>query len=507
LWLKRPAGRIVACLAGLWWCVPVPDPDELSHAELLALVREQAQQLEQIRAENAQLRARLDRLERLVSRNSGNSSMPPSTDDLPGRTPPPDAPAGGRGGKRKRGKQPGAPGAFLAWRDDPDKTVPHRPSGMCGCGADLADALDLGVARSHQQHEVPRMSATCTQHDRYAVRCGCGRVHVAARPDGFAETPVSYGPNLQAWCVYLMVVHAIPVHRCVQVLASLTGAAPSVGWVHSLLRRTAGALVEVDKLIRTLITAAYTVCCDETPIRVGPGKAKKYLLVACTQSYTWYHLGDRTLATFKDFGLGELSGVVVHDRYQNYDSAAFAGLVHQLCTAHILRDLADAAECYPQAHWPVQIANALRDLIHAANTARDTGHDTIDAELRETRIGWLRAGVIVGLSEVDRNPDPKGKQSPGRCLLEMLRDRLDDVVRFAYDLNVPATNNQAERDVRPAKTQQKISGRLTSEAVTQARYRIRGYLSTAAKHGIDQLDALRNAILGCPWTPAPPAPA
>jgi len=89
----------------------------------------------------------------------------------------------------------------------------------------------------------------------------------------------------------------------------------------------------------------------------------------------------------------------------------------------------------------------------------------------------------------------------------MLYTRLDDVVRFAYDLNVPATNNQAERDLRPAKTQQKISGRLTSETVTQARYRIRGYVSTAAKHGIDQLAALRDAILGRPWTPPDPAPA
>ncbi len=303
-----------------------------------------------------------------------------------------------------------------------------------------------------------------------------------------------------------MVVHAIPVQRCVELVTSLTGATPSVGWVHGLLTRTADALVEVDKLIRALLTLAYAVCCDETPIRVGGRRAKKYLLVACTEFYTWYHLGDRTLATFKDFGLGELSGVVVHDRYQNYDSAVFAGLVHQLCTAHILRDLADAAECYPHANWPAQIADALRDLIHAANTARHAGNDSIDTELRDTRLGWLRAGVAVGLSEVDRNPDPKGKQPPGRCLLEMLRDRLDDVVRFAHDLNVPPTSNQAERDLRPAKTQQKIPGRLTSEAVTRARYRIRGYVSTAAKHGIDQLAALRNAILGRPWTPAPPAP-
>jgi hypothetical protein len=489
--------------------------EQLPRKELLALVVAQAKMIETLEARVGKLQSlvaaqeqRIAELERRLGRNSGNSSMPPSTDDLPGKTPPADKPTGDDGPvKRKRGKQPGAPGAHLAWRDDPDTTVPYFPQGACDCGADLADGVDVGVARSYQQHEVPQMSATCTQHDLHVVRCGCGKEHVAPRPPEVADSPVSYGPNLQAWCVYLMVVHAIPVQRCAELVESLTGAAPSVGWVHGLLTRTADALAEVDKLIRTLLTLAYAVCCDETPIRVGPRKAKKYLLVACTQLCTWYHLGDRTLATFKDFGLGDLSGVVVHDRYQNYDSKVFAGLVHQICTAHILRDLADAAECYPHAHWPTQIADALRDLVHAANTAREAHRDVIDDQLLNARLSWLRAGVAVGLSEVDRNPDPKGKQPPGRCLLEVLRDRLDDVVRFAYDLKVPPTSNQAERDVRPAKTQQKISGRLTSEAVTRARYRIRGYVSTAAKHGIDQLAVLRNAILGRPWTPAPPAPA
>jgi len=60
---------------------------------------------------------------------------------------------------------------------------------------------------------------------------------------------------------------------------------------------------------------------------------------------------------------------------------------------------------------------------------------------------------------------------------------------------VPATSNQAERDLRPSKTQQKISGRLTSEQRTKDRYRTRGYLCTAAKHGHNMMDALRGAIL------------
>src|SRR6266542_6109738 len=107
----------------------------------------------------ADLAARVERLERLASRNSRNSSMPPSADDLPGRTPPPRKPS--RGGKRKPGKQPGAPGSHLAWGEHPDDTVPHFPEGTCACGADLAGAADLGVVASHQQVEIP-LAQTCS---------------------------------------------------------------------------------------------------------------------------------------------------------------------------------------------------------------------------------------------------------------------------------------------------------------------------------------------------------
>jgi transposase len=104
----------------------------------------------------------------------------------------------------------------------------------------------------------------------------------------------------------------------------------------------------------------------------------------------------------------------------------------------------------------------------------------------------------------DQSEDAARKQAPCRELLECLRDREDDVLRFTSDLRIPATSNQAERDLRPAKTQQKISGRLRSEQVTAHRYAVRGYLSTAAKHGENALTALRNAITGTPWMPPIP---
>ena len=69
-----------------------------------------------------------------------------------------------------------------------------------------------------------------------------------------------------------------------------------------------------------------------------------------------------------------------------------------------------------------------------------------------------------------------------------------------------AANNISERDLRPTKTQQKISGRLTSQDTTKDRLAIRSYIDTARKQGINVMTALRQAITGNSWTPPLPAP-
>lgn len=474
-----------------------------------------AGQLSELVEANKALAAKLARLEHLLSRNSGNSSSPPSRDEGPGKPPPPEKSGRGRSGPaRARGKQPGAPGSHLAWTDTPDQRRELFPQGRCDCGAELADAADLGVADRYQQHEIPQVRVTVTQYEQHQVECGCGKIHTAARPEGARPGPVGYGPNLQAFAVYLMVVQFVPAHRVVDLLESLTGTAPSVGFVHGLLTRTAGLLGEVHNRIRTLITLAYAVSVDETPLKVGPRtpkpgrkKADKYLLVACTELYTHYLLGDRDLDTFAAFVLTERAengAIIVHDRYQNYDCAKFAGVLHQLCCQHLLRDLADAGQVYPDKVWPAQIARALQGLIHEANLARDVGHDRIAPQVLDTLTSRFRHGVRAGLSDTTSRGTRPG-ENKARLLLQALRDRETDVLRFAYDLAVPPTSNQAERDLRPSKIQQKISGRLTSEERTRDRYTIRGYISTAIKHGRNGLAVLHDAILGRPWMPALPA--
>jgi len=129
-------------------------------------------------------------------------------------------------------------------------------------------------------------------------------VHVAdAPPQSGAPGTVTYGLNVQAWCVFLLVMHHVPVERCADIIESMSGARPSDGWVHALLERAAGAVAAANKAIRALLILARVICGDETPLRVGPcpRTGKKYLQVACTNLLTHYFLGGRDLASFKDF--------------------------------------------------------------------------------------------------------------------------------------------------------------------------------------------------------------
>ena len=185
-------------------------------------------------------------------------------------------------------------------------------------------------------------------------------------------------------------------------------------------------------LIRALVITAAVLCADEIHIRVGPGPKtrKKYLLVACTSLLTYYFLGGRSMKTFDAFVFPDLSGsVLVHDRCQNYD--AIAGVLHQLCCARILRDLGDAAQAHPDAIWPVQAADALRALIHAAGTARGQGLPAVPGET----------------AAADLRLFPQRPQQA--LLLECLNDREADVLRFLTDLRIPPTSTRPNATCAP----------------------------------------------------------
>jgi transposase len=462
----------------------VSGSEQPSREELLALIEAQARTIEELRAEVGELKRRL-------GRNSRNSSQPPSTDG-PAVSP---SRAARRHGARRPGKQPGAGGSALFQTSDPDEVIDHVPQACGGCGSDLTGAAALGVVR-RQVHDIPTITPVVVEHRLHRRRCGCGTTTTAAAPAGVGAAAV-YGPNLRALAVYLLVFQHIPVARAQALIADLTGAHPSTGWISSQLVAVADVLVDVEKLIKTLIVLAHVIHVDETTSNING--VRWWLHVACTDTLTAYHLHpSRGRAAVTEFDvLPAFRGTVVHDALSVYD--AYPGARHALCGAHISRELVAAGEADPDQAWPAQALRALHGLNTAAHHARDQQLPAIPPETAQPLLDSWRHALLVGLAEHRRAPGRR--QSKTRNLLERLRDRDHQVLLFARDLSVPFTNNQAERDVRPTKTQMKISGCHRSDTTAKAWLRVRGYISTVRKHGDNILDALRDAITGNPWKP------
>lgn len=458
-------------------------------AEQVEVIRTQGARIEVLAVQVAALTARL-------GQNSGNSSLPPSSDRFTG-------PKRERRARstRKPGKQPGAPGATLEQVSEPDVVIEHVPASCTGCGAGLDGAVDVGVV-VRQVHDIPLVTVGITEHRMRKRVCTCGQVSTAPAPAG-VDAPACYGPNLRAVAVYLVVFQHVPVERATFLIADLCGASVSTGWVSAQVARAAGSLVEVEALIKTLITAATVLGVDETTVNVSG--TKQWLHVARTDLLTAYHLHtSRGRTAVNEFGvLPAYAGTVVHDALSVYDGPTYAGATHALCGAHLVRELTAVAEQFPDAIWPDQARRALLDLNTAARQARAEARTSIDAATLEQHLHLFRHAVLVGLAQHRRAAGRK--QSKARNLLQRLRDRETEVLRFAHDLAVPFTNNGSERDLRPVKTQIKISGCHRATTGAKAWLRVRGYISTVRKHSDDVMVALRDAITGTPWQPPTPA--
>ena len=467
--------------------------DQLTREQLLVVVAEQAVQIQALTGQVQALTGQVTELTRQLGQNSGNSSVPPSTDR--GRGPSRQR----RNSTRKPGKQPGAAGSTLAIVTDPDEVIDHLPAACGGCGADLHDAAPAGVV-VRQVRDVPLAEVRITEHRLHRRACRCGKVSTAAAPAG-VDGPAVYGPNLRAVAVYLVVYQHVPVERAAQLIADLTGAAPSTGWVSAQVARAADALVEVEKLIKTLITLAAVIGVDETSMSIA-GKSQ-WLHVARTDTLTAYHLHEsRGRVAVNQFGImPAYTGTAVHDALSVYDCYPAR---HALCNAHLVRELTAAEQAHPDQHWPVQARTALVELDHHAHTAQVQGMTAIPADLAQAPLERYRDAVLVGLAQ--HRPSEGRKQTKTRNLLQRMRDREDQILLFTTDLAVPFSNNGSERDLRPVKTQLKISGCHRSATGAKNWLRVRGFISTVRKHGLDVMTAIRHAITGNPWQPPIPAP-
>lgn len=468
-------------------------------AELRAEVERLRVDNEQLRADNARLRAENAELRRQLGLNSSNSSKPPSSDGLARPRP---LPGKGKGSGRRRGKQPGASGSTLELVADPDRVVQHRPDRCAGlaCGADLSGGREYGRQR-RQVVELPVPRPVVTEHQLIAVECAwCGQVTVPPVPDGVSGR-VQYGTNVKAAAVYARAAQFLPYGRVAALMADLLGARVSVGFVHQVVAEAARRLGPFVSHLAALLHTEQVLHADETPARVGGGV--KYVHVACTPALTLFHVGGRAKADIDAGGvLPGFTGTLVRDGYAAYQHLTEAE--HAWCGAHLIRDLRGVHEQDPAGQeWAEVMAGTLLMAKQLTEQAATAGRDTLtDAQVSHIRACYAGA---VAYGREQNPPDRDGKLSRAGTLVERFATHRDMILRFTVDLAVPFTNNQAERDLRPVKLQQKISATWRTLQGLADFATLRSYLSTAAKHGMDALDVLTQLFTTGPWLP--PAPA
>jgi len=463
-----------------------------------AALREAAAAREEVAAAQiAALAARVEDLERRLSKDSSTSSKPPSSDN-PYKKKTKDRSLRGRSG-RAPGKQPGSSSSTLKQSADPAETVECAPAACGCCGADLGDAEVIAVQKRQVFEASPPPPPTVIEYQVQARECGnCGEVAIGVAPAGVTGR-VQYGPGVHARAALAVCAHYLPAARAAGLVASLSGVKVSVGFTAGVRGRAADRLGPFMDRVRVLLRESAVLYADETPARTA-GKLR-YVHVACTGFLTAMHTGDRSAEAIDSGGiLPGYAGTIVRDGYAGY--AHLADALHAWCGAHGLRDLRAVYEPDPGGQvWARSMADLLIRANAKATAARAAGkHGLDDADLAE--IGsWYRGAVAKGITDNQNRRGKAGKD--GLRLARRFRDHQDMILRFTTDLAVGFTSNQAERDVRPVKVQMRTSGGCWRTLEGLADFAVvQSYLSTAAKWGIDQLDALTQLFTDGPWLPA-----
>jgi transposase len=380
----------------------------------------------------------------------------------------------------------------------PDREVRHEPGCCRRCGAGLARRPVTGLER-RQVFDLPLAEVTVTEHQLIERECGCGQRTKATAPPG-ADGPVQYGPRIAAIIVYLYAGQFLSKERTAQALAELFGVPLSTGTVAALTARAAGRLAGFLEHAREQIAASDVAGFDETGFRVQ-GRLH-WVHCARTGTYTLLMVHPRRgRQAMEAMGvLPRFAGVAVHHAWAPYDT--YTGPEHQLCCAHVLRELQAVTDAAPggQWCWAAQAAGALTAMQDLVREAISQGRDAVDPAALAAQVRLYRSAGLAGASQTAaRSGNLMQKHN---ALARRLISRQHDYLRFTTDLRAPPDNNGSERDIRMAKLKQKVSGCLRTPAGARQFCAIRSYLSTAAKHGLGFYDVLAMLAEGRPWMPA-----
>lgn len=412
---------------------------------------------------------------------SSNSGLPPSQDPFRKKKKK-------SIGSKKVGGQPGHNGSSLNMSTTPDKIIIHKASECNQCGINIENVSVDNVSR-HQIIDI-QFTKIITEHHVEHKTCFCG--HHQAHPSAHTA-PVQYGPGLKATAVELNQVQCIPFKRCAEFFQQKFSISMSPATLVSFARQASSRLLLWEEDVKKDLLSSSVLHADETGININTKTWWVHVLSNNTATLMIPHQRRGIEGMIETEILPYFHGILSHDFWSSY---SHFDVVHAPCHSHLQRELTRIFEDHGQK-W----AKDLADLLLDANNQRDHQDGILTYEqitFFDTQYSRL---VTIGKK---LNPSKKertgqrgriGQDYPRRLLNRLIKHR-DWVLIFLYDPLVPFTNNQAERDIRMLKVQQKVSGYFKTEEGARDYCRIRSYILTMQKRGMNKHEALTQLFAG-----------
>jgi transposase len=437
----------------------------LSDREKDTLLSEQAALIERQAARIAELEALLAK----PAKTSQNSHTPPSQDRK--------ASGGGNKDGKLRKPRPSRPGAARALTDSPDATIRCLAETCPHCAAAVGHPQRR--RRRWEHIEIPPIRPHVTRIELWGGRCrACGKRFCAASPDGMAPgTP--FGASIRSLLLYLHHSHHVGFARLSRMMAELFGLAISEGAIANAFRRAEEAMTAACVAIKDKLLAARVIASDETTSRIDGATWWHWVFVSA-KAVLHRIAPRRAKAVAEEVLGGHRPAVWVSDRYAGQQDLAPA---HQVCLAHVLRDVQYAIDCGDAVFAP-----QLRDLLRWAIR--------IGRRREALRPTTLRSYYARAERRLDALVATPAAHPAGRELQTAVKAWRTKFFVFLEDPDVPATNNACEREIRPSVVFRKVTGGFRSDWGAQIHAGYRSVTGTARLHGQTALQSIGQLLTG-----------
>ena len=429
----------------------------------------------------AELEAKLSALEHgkvPVPKTSTNSSIPPSKNPIGvPHTQSQRKPSG-----RKTGGQFGHQGSTRLQSESVTGVERWYPAAVCPeCGRPL-DMDSATVCARRQVVDIPLpILAKVFDHLLMQVKCSCGHCCKGQFPEN-VNAPVSYGPNIMALTSYLSTYQNVPFKRLTHLYETIFGLHISEGSISNMLNAMRKLSKTPYEMIRQKVAAGKVAGADETGVNV---KGKNNWLWAFQNAVATFLAFDKSRShdvVNKHFTKEEQGGMVwVTDRLPAYFMGDVGMEDHQICIAHLLRNLTYTMQAFPDDAWSLDMLDLLRDSVHQRNQGN------LGMEVRtkmEVRLDELLARPPVYTAE-------DGKDTDLDKLKKGIAKHRDYIFTFLTNPDVPPTNNDSEKALRPAKTKLKVSGCFRTETGVENYATVASVIQTAVKNGQNPFTVLQ----------------